>query len=109
MLEIYNIQEKPEFLEEIATLTLKEWGKKSSSEEEFKIRIDKNINKIKENLNNPYYSKLILVDGDTLVGFISLFENDGDERIDLKPWYATMYVKKEFRGNGYSKILNMQS
>ena len=24
----------------------------------------------------------------------------------LTPWYATMYVKKEFRGKGYSKILN---
>ena len=26
--------------------------------------------------------------------------------MDLSPWYATMYVKKEFRGKGYSKILN---
>lgn len=24
----------------------------------------------------------------------------------MSPWYATMYVKKEFRGNGYSKLLN---
>ena len=26
--------------------------------------------------------------------------------VDLGPWYATMFVKEEFRGNGYSKILN---
>ena len=26
--------------------------------------------------------------------------------IDLSPWYATMYVKKEFRDRGYSKLLN---
>ena len=38
-----------------------------------------------------------------VVGFISLFKYDGDERIDLTPWYATMYVKKEYRGKGYSK------
>ena len=31
---------------------------------------------------------------------------DGEERKDLTPWYATMYVKKEYRGKGYSKLLN---
>lgn len=41
-----------------------------------------------------------------MVGFISLFKYDGEERKDLSPWYATMYVKKEYRKRGYSKILN---
>ena len=41
-----------------------------------------------------------------MIGFISLFKYDGDERRDLTPWYATMYVKKEYRGKGYSKLLN---
>ena len=43
---------------------------------------------------------------DTLVGFISLFKTDGEERQDLTPWYATMYVKEEFHKKKYSKILN---
>ena len=51
-------------------------------------------------------SVLGLIDNDILIGFISLFKYDGDERRDLTPWYATMYVKKEYRGKGYSKILN---
>ena len=34
------------------------------------------------------------------------FPQDGEERKDLSPWYATMYVKAEYRGKGYSKILN---
>ena len=34
------------------------------------------------------------------------FPNDSDERRDLGPWYATMYVKKEYREKGYSRILN---
>ena len=49
---------------------------------------------------------LILLDDDKLVGFISMFPYDGEERKELTPWYATMYVKKEYRKNGYSKILN---
>ena len=51
-------------------------------------------------------SILGLLDNDKLIGFISLFKYDGDEMKNLTPWYATMYVKKEYRGNGYSKILN---
>lgn len=104
-MKIYNIKDKLHYLEEIAILTLKEWGK-YSNEEEFNDKINKKIKKIKDNLDNPYYCKLILLDEDNLVGFISIFEVDGDERQDLKPWYATMYVKKEYRGRGLSKILN---
>ena len=49
---------------------------------------------------------MILLNDERLIGFISIFPNDCDECIDLTPWYATMYVKKEYRGKGYSKILN---
>ena len=52
------------------------------------------------------FCKLILLSDSTLIGFISIFEHDCEERMDLSPWYATMYVKKEFRGKGCSKILN---
>ena len=104
MLKIYNLADRLEFLDEICDLTLKEWG--SYSEDEYDSRIAKKKDKILNNLDNKYYCKLILLDGDNLVGFISLFPTDGDERSDLSPWYATMYVKKEYRGKGYSKILN---
>ena len=50
-------------------------------------------------------SILGLVDNKSLIGFISLFKYDGEDRKDLTPWYATMYVKKEYRNRGYSKIL----
>ena len=106
MLKIYNIKENQEFLREVAILTQKEWGSKTNSEEEFRAKINKKISKIINNFNNPLYCKLVLLDDDILIGFISIFPTDGDERKDLSPWYATMYVKEEFRGKGYSKILN---
>lgn len=106
MLKIYNIKDKLEYLKEIAELTQKEWGSKTNSLKEFNKKIDKKVKKIMSNLDNPYYCKLILLKDDVLVGFISIFPHDCDERSDLSPWYATMYVKKDFRGNGYSKILN---
>lgn len=106
MLKIYDIKEKQEYLKEFAILTQLEWGKKFNSKEEFDNKINKKIEKIINRMDNPYYCTLILLDDNNLIGFISLFETDGEERQDLKPWYATMYVKKEYRGKGYSKILN---
>ena len=106
MLKIFNIKDKKEYIRDVAELTQKEWGSKTNSKEEFDIKINKKISKILSNLDNKYYCKLILLDDEKLVGFISIFPTDGDERNDLTPWYATIYVKKEYRGKGYSRILN---
>lgn len=104
-MKIYNIKEKQEYIEEVATLTKLEWAE-YKTKEELNNKIQETINKIKNNLENPNYCKLILLDKKTLIGFISIFPKDGDECQELTPWYATMYVKKEYRGLGYSKILN---
>lgn len=104
MLEVFNIKDKLEYLDEVANLEYLEWASKPN--ENFKQRIENKINKIINNLDRNNFCKLILLKDDKLIGFISLFDTDGDEKKELTPWYATMYVKKEYRGNGYSKILN---
>lgn len=106
MLKIYNLKDRQEYIEEVAILTQKEWGKSNLSENEFKNKILKKIEKIKGLFNDKHYCKLILLNNNELIGFISIFPSDGYERKDLSPWYATMYVKKEYRGKEYSKILN---
>ena len=60
----------------------------------------------KLNSGDNNYCKLVLLNNKELVGFISIFPTDGDERCDLTPWYATMYVKEKYRGKGCSRILN---
>lgn len=105
-MKIYNIKDRLEYLKEVAVLTQKEWGIPSNTEEEFNFKVNRKIQKIIDNLDNPYYCKLILLDKDKLIGFISIFPKDGDDHNDLTPWYATMYVKAEYRGKGLSKILN---
>lgn len=106
MLKIYNMKEKQQYLQEVAELIQKEWGKKHISKIQFQEKVNKKISKIIENFDNPLYCKLILLDDDILIGFISIFPTDGEEKKDLSPWYATMFVKQEYRGKGYSKILN---
>lgn len=104
MLEVFNIKDKLEYLDEVANLEYLEWASKPN--ENSKQRIENKINKIINNLDKNNFCKLILLKDDKLIGFISLFDTDGDEKKEFTPWYATMYVKKEYRGNGYSKILN---
>lgn len=56
--------------------------------------------------SNNFFCKLILVDDNELVGFISIFPDDGAFEKELSPWYAIMYVKEKYRNKGYSKVLN---
>ena len=106
MTRICNLKDNLQYLKEVAVLTQKEWGDKNLSKEGFELKINKKIEKITSLLDRNDYCKLLLLDENKLVGFISIFPTDGEERKDLTPWYATMYVKEAYRGNGYSKILN---
>lgn len=81
MVEVYNILDKLEFLEEVATLEYEEWAE--NKEKDKKNRIAKKIEKIKSNLNNNEFCKLILLNNNKLIGFISIFPNDCEECIDL--------------------------
>lgn len=105
MLNVFDLKDKEEYIYEVAKLTYIEWGRKidSRTDEE---KIQSKVQKIKDNFDKTNYCKLILVEDNQLVGFISIFPNDCEERKDLSPWYATMYVKEEYRGKGYSRILN---
>ena len=103
-MEIYDLKEKKEYLDEVASLEYEEWA--DNKEENKEERIKRKKEKICNMFEDKYFCKLILIEEDKLIGFISFFPNDCEEEKDLKPWYATMYVKKEYRGKGYSKILN---
>ena len=102
-MEIINIKEIDNYLNEYIELCSNEWGSIKNNkelEDYIKIKKDKILN------SDKVISILGLIDNSLLIGFISLFKYDGEERKDLTPWYATMYVKKEYRNKGYSKMLN---
>ena len=103
MMSIVNIKETDIFLNEYIELCMLEWGI-SKKHENLNRYINEKKKKIYE--DDKVISILGLVDKNTMIGFVSLFKYDGEERKDLSPWYATMYVKREYRGKGYSKVLN---
>lgn len=102
-MKIVNIKEDSKFLSEYIELCSYEWGSKKS-----KLEMKQYVEKKKKSIFNDdkIISILGLVDNNNLIGFISLFKYDGEDRKDLTPWYATMYVRKENRNKGYSKLLN---
>lgn len=102
-MKIKNIMDDIKHLEEYAKICQVTWGKKKTNEELKKYTKEK-VKRILE--EDKVISILGLLDNDKLIGFISLFKYDGLEMKNLTPWYATMYVKKEYRNKGYSKILN---
>lgn len=103
-MQIYNLKNRLEYLDEVAKLEYEEWA--DNKEKNTKERIERKKEKICNAFNDKFFCKLILVDNNELIGFISIFPKDCKEEKELAPWYATMYVKKEYRNNGYSQILN---
>jgi len=102
-MEFRDLKTNDKYLKEYIRLCSLEWGSKKTKEE-MNNYIDEKLEKIKT--SDKVIKVIGLFDKDNLIGFISLFKYDGEERNDLTPWYATMYVKKEYRGNNYSKLLN---
>lgn len=102
-MEIRNIKNNDNYLKEYIMLCNEEWGSKKNKEQ-LKKYIEEKIKKIHS--DSKVISILALIHDDKMLGFISLFKYDGEKRKDLTPWYATMYVKKEYRNKGYSKLLN---
>ncbi len=103
-MQIYNLKDKIEFLDEVAQLEYYEWADNKEFNEQERIKNKKA--KILNMLSDNSFCKLILIEENVLIGFISIFPHDCDEEPNLTPWYATMYIKKEYRKKGYSKILN---
>lgn len=103
-MEIYNLKNKLEYIDEVAKLEYEEWAQNKENNRD--IRIERKKEKIKNMFFYKSFCKLILIDKDKLIGFISIFPSDCEEEESLTPWYSTMYVKKEYRNHGYSKLLN---
>ena len=104
-MKIIDLKENKHYLGEYVRLCNLEWGKPLSSEE-LELKIINKVNAILSGENNKIIIAIGLIEKEELIGFIALLKEDNIDSHDLSPWYGNMYVKKEYRNNGYSKILN---
>ena len=59
MIKVYNLKNKKEYIEEVATLEYEEWA--DDKENNKNRRINEKIKKIEKNLNSSNFCKLILL------------------------------------------------
>ena len=103
-MKIVNLKDNLEYLNEVVLLEHNEWAREPEKNKQ--KRIKEKEEKIKNNLSKNDFCKLLLLKDKELIGFISIFPHDSEEYPELTPWYATMYVKEEYRSKGYSRLLN---
>lgn len=100
-MKIYDLIEKQQYIEEFVMICHNEWGTPWKDEEK-ESKLQKKIKATLDRLVD--WPTLIMLDNNKLVGFVSLFKYDLEET-NLTPWYATLYVKPEYRGMNTSKML----
>jgi predicted GNAT family N-acyltransferase len=104
-MNIVDLKNDKALLKEYLKICNLEWGK-PLTDQELESKVESKTNLILSGQNINIIAALGLIDGDNLIGFISLLKKDEVDMESLTPWYGTMFVKKEHRKKGHSRILN---
>lgn len=100
-LEISYLADRMEFVDELATLHQAQWGH---------LNPEMTLHGRKELIAGAAGKKAIpsvfiaLVENE-LAGFAAIIPHDMEDRPDLTPWLAAVYVKEEFRRQGIASKL----
>ncbi|MCF8001233.1 MAG: GNAT family N-acetyltransferase [Halanaerobiales bacterium] len=96
------LKNKKEHLETVNSWLYKQWGHHdlNGSEKEWLV-------KRRKKLNNNKLMPIIFValKDETPVGTASIVKNDMETHLELEPWMANVYVRKDKRGKGYGTKL----
>ncbi len=99
-MEIKRITSPNRYYKEIINIYSNWWG-------ETKKLSHKEINDLYINtLDNDELPKIYaLISNDTLIGTYEINEKDGVDNEKYTPYIANVFIKEEYRNNGYSKLL----
>ena len=100
-MKIFPLQQKPEYLDQVAQWLYWEWGIKTTGSSivtvREKLETFKNINKIPINY--------VATKKGRLVGTFNLMLSDPPARKDLSPWLGSLYVEPDCREQGIGTLL----
>ena len=97
---ITDLRQRPEFFEPIADRIWRAWWQPNGHPLEYIT------GRLEENLQDtPIPLALVAHDGRTFLGTASLIASDLDERPDLTPWVAAVWVEESARGRGIGATL----
>ena len=100
-MNIDYLADHPHFIPELAALHFAEWnylnpGQSLDAKKEY---LRKNCGR------NGVPIFLVAIEDDELIGSASLVAHDMDDRPDLTPWLADVFIKPEYRGRGVATSL----
>ncbi len=100
-MKIAYLADHPEFLQELAQLHHAEWSYLHPGE-----TIEDKKQYLKSNCGRGGVPSFIIgLEDAELIGSASLVEQDMDNRAELTPWLADVFVKPEYRGRGFATSL----
>jgi GNAT superfamily N-acetyltransferase len=97
---ISDLRQQPEFFDAVAERIWQAWWEPNG------YPLDYITGRLKENLQNtPIPLALVAHDGGTFLGTASVIASDLEERPDLTPWVAAVWVEVSARGYGVGAVL----
>jgi len=100
MTKILNLRDKPELLEALAQWHQGEWSQLNPGE-----TLEQRIIRMQPFLNDKLIPSTYIAFDDRLYGSAAIVENDMDNRPDLSPWLASVFVIPEYRDQGIGSAL----
>ena len=99
-MKIINLKQKPEYLEELAIWHQQEWSNLNPGQ-----TLQDRILKMQAYLNNEFIPTTYVAVENQLMGSAAIIECDMEDRKELSPWLASVYVAPEFRRQGVGEKL----
>jgi len=100
MTKILNLRDKPELLETIAHWHQGEWSQLNPGE-----TLEQRIIRMQPFLNDKLIPGMYIAYDTILYGSAAIVENDMDNRHDLSPWLASVFIIPEYRNQGIGSAL----
>ncbi len=99
--DILPLGDRPEAIDDLAAAHLAEWRAlyPEDSVATFATDLARSLG------TDPVPSTWVLVAGRAVIGSVSLIEHDLDNRPELTPWLANLWVERAWRGHGLGKQL----
>lgn len=104
-MELFNLADKPEFIELVVNWLYEEWGKKGEKNNKnyWKSWVNSSLSKI--DVPQTY----IAVVNNELVATFSLWRCDLQSRQDIFPWFGGLVINPNHRANGYGKLMQIEA
>lgn len=94
-MKIISLKQKSEYINKLADWHQKEWSHLNPGQ-----TLQGRIDKMQAYLNNDFIPTTFIAEDENLLGSAAIIECDMDDRNELSPWLASVYVAPEHRRQG---------